>query len=364
MSDIETLIDAMTRTASDFLDSLTADQQKKALLPFGDEAERRSWFYTPTPRAGLPMLEMAPKQQQHVMRLLASGLSEAGYNHAAVVMGLERIVDYTSNFPDRTYGDLPDTRVRDPGNYCVAVFGTPGDTAGWSWRIGGHHLALHYTVRDGFVSSTPAFYGAEPARVVMPGGALLRALPAEEDFARDLLKSLSDGQRAKAIISPVAPTDIVQTNRPRIEDGALYNIGGGGPGGQGLRDKLGLTPEHDEILRYSASTPKGLVASAMDAGQRETFMQLVRTYFDHVPEAIAAQYASILDPNRFDMTAFAWAGSDEFAAPHYYRIQSEALLIEYDCTQNEANHTHSVWRDPRGDFGDNPLVEHYAAAHS
>ena len=176
MSDIATVIGAMTREATDFLDSLSAEQQQKAMVPFSDSEERRRWFYTPTPRAGLPILEMAPKQQQRVMRLLASGLSEPGYNHAAIVMGLERIVDYTSNFPDRTYGDLPNTNVRDPGNYCVAVFGTPGDPNGWSWRIGGHHLALHYTVRDGFVSPTPAFYGAEPARVVMPGGALLRAL--------------------------------------------------------------------------------------------------------------------------------------------------------------------------------------------
>lgn len=364
MSDIETVIDAMTREAADFLDSLSAEQQQKAKLAFENDEERHRWYYTPTPRAGLPLLEMAPKQQQRVMRMLAAGLSEPGYNHAAIVMGLERLVDYTSNFPNRTYGDLPNTIVRDPGNYCVAVFGNPGDEGGWSWRIGGHHLSLHYTARNGFVSPTPAFFGAEPARVTMPGGALLRILPAEEDLARDLLKSLRSDQREKAVISPVPPTDIVQMNRPRIEDGALYQIGGQGPGGQGLREKLGLTPEHDELLRYSASMPKGLPASAMDADQREVLSRLVRTYFDHVPEAIWAQYASVLAPERFDTTAFAWAGSDEFAQPHYYRIQSEDLLIEYDCTQNDANHTHSVWRDPQGDFGDNPLVEHYAAAHS
>jgi hypothetical protein len=53
----------------------------------------------------------------------------------------------------------------------------------------------------------------------------------------------------------------------------------------------------------------------------------------------------------------------EPGAPHYYRIQGERLLIEYDCTQDEANHTHSVWRDPEGDFGEDILARHYAVEH-
>src|SRR5262249_15844928 len=45
--------------------------------------------------------------------------------------------------------------------------------------------------------------------------------------------------------------------------------------------------------------------------------------------------------------------------PHYYRVQSPAFLIEYDNTQNNANHIHSVWRDFNGDFGEDLLREHY-----
>src|SRR5439155_3716240 len=121
---------------------------------------------------------------------------------------------------------------------------------------------------------TPAFFGAEPARVAMPGGATLRTLAAEEDLARQLLETLNPDQRAQAVLSPIAPTDIVQMNRPRIEDGALYQIGGAGPGGQGLRDKLGLTPAHDELLRYSEK-PKGLPSGVMDGSQRELLTRLV-----------------------------------------------------------------------------------------
>ena len=60
---------------------------------------------------------------------------------------------------------------------------------------------------------------------------------------------------------------------------------------------------------------------------------------------------------------FAWAGGIERREPHYYRIQTPAFLIEYDDTQNNANHTHAVWRDFEGDFGMDLLAEHYKSSH-
>jgi hypothetical protein len=362
MNDVDMLVAQITEAARRYLGGLTPEQASRAVFPFADEEERRRWYYTPTPRPGLYLRELSPAQHQDVMRLLAASLSEVGFNYSSAVIGLERLVDYTSNFPERPYGDLEGTRVRDPGNYCVAVFGSPGDHE-WSWRIGGHHLSLHVTVRNGSVSMMPAFFGAEPAHVRMPGGVLMRALSAEEDVARDLLRMLDATQQKRAVISPIAPTDIVQTNRPRIQDAALPQIGGGGPGGQHLRDSLGLTPDHDEMYRYSV-TPKGLIAAEMRPEQRETLARLVRVYFEHLPEAVQRQHELLLEPPHFDGTAFAWAGPPDFGAPHYYRIQGKRLLIEYDCTQNDANHTHSVLRDPEGDFGDDLLAQHYALDHS
>lgn len=245
----------MTRTAAGFLDSLRDAQRDQATQSFEDEDARHKWFYTPTPRVGLPIREMTPEQHQWIRRLLATGLSEAGYNYAAFVLGLEYIVDHHSGFPDRTWGDLPGTRVRDPGNYSVAVFGAPGEESGWGWTIGGHHLSLHFTLKQGRISPTPAFFGAEPARTLLPGHQIFRLLAAEEDSARELLELFDPDRRAKAVISPVAATDIVQMNRSSVQDGALYTVGGTGPGGQGLREQLGLTPELDEKLRYSL-TPR------------------------------------------------------------------------------------------------------------
>jgi hypothetical protein len=360
MSDISTVATRMAEAAGGLLDALTPEQRQKATLSFEDEAERLTWFYTPTPRVGLRLNEMAPRQIQKVMQLLAAALSEPGYNVVSTVMGLENIVDYRAHFPDRTYGNLEGTRLRDPGNYFVAVFGAPGGAGPWSWRIGGHHVALHFTVRDGAVSPTPAFFGSEPHYTNLPGGQLLRPLAAEEDLARELLAMLDPDQRKVAILSPAPPTDIVQTNRPKVEDGALNVSTGGGPGGSALREQLGLTSEMEEALRYS-TTPKGLPADAMTPAQRDVFTRLVRVYLERVADPIAEQYvASLLDRSQLGRSTFAWAGPEQRFGPHYYRVQGERLLIEYDCTQTGANHTHTVWRDPAGDFGEDILAQHLA----
>ena len=297
MEKVAVLANGMAQAASNFLDALSSEQRSAGSLRFGDEEERRRWFYTPTPRVGLRLGDLAPRQQQKVMQLMATGLSEPGYNYASLLMGLENVVDRWSGFPDRTYGDLPNTRVRDPANYFVAVFGTPGDESGWSWRIGGHHLSLHYTVRGGLVYPTPAFFGAEPAWSTLPGGVVLRPLAAEEDCARELLALLTPEQLTQAVLAPAPPTDIVQMNRPQIEDGALPRIGGPGPGGERLRTALGLTPELDEMVRYSL-TPKGLPASAMDTVQRDALVRLVRVYLDHLPEEIVDGYTPLLEPGQ------------------------------------------------------------------
>lgn len=349
-ADLAALVGEMTGAVTAFLDVLSPEQRAATVLDFADQPERRRWFYTPTGRLGLALLDMTPEQSQAVFRMLAVGLSPAGYNHACMVIAMEHVLDYKYGFPARPYGGTPGTRVRHPGNYRVAVFGRPADPA-WSWRIGGHHIALQFTVCGSAVSVTPAFFGGEPARSELPGRAVLRLMAEEEDGARALLRDFSPRQRGIATICPVPPTDMVQENSPRVVAGAVPTIGGEGPGGQVLRDYLRLTPAHDDMYRYTAE-PKGLPAAHMSPGQREQLELLVRTYFSHLAEPLGAQYGHVFDQDAFDRTSFVWAGPAEEGAPHYYRIQGERLLIEYNCAQNGANHKHSAWRDPAGDFGD------------
>ena len=166
----------MAEAARTWLDSLTTDQRAVATgaVPADDasDAERRRWFYTPTDHGGLTVHQQRPAQQRAAMRLVATGLSTAGYVTVATTMGLENVLDQTEGFVAR----FDRERGRDPGLYYLRVFGEPGGTAPWGWRFGGHHVSLNNLVVDGaLVATTPCFMGADPAVVA---AARRRAEPA------------------------------------------------------------------------------------------------------------------------------------------------------------------------------------------
>lgn len=373
---VRVAVERMAQAAADWLAALTVEQRRKAALPFDGE-ERQRWFYTPTERAGLPLVEMDPIQRQRARRLLAAGLSRPGYAAAAAIMALEYLLDqeegWRTDYPGRT---VPTAR-RDPELYFFAVFGEPGGRAPWGWRVGGHHIALHYTIVDGrIVAPVPCFFGAHPAEAPLVGPGRLRPLAGEEDLARALVHALDEGQRVEAVLAPAAPPDLVQANRPRVEEGALprslteiFSVPL--PAEQAARrhaaearfaERLGLRPEHLEALRYTR-VPKGLAAARMSAVQRDLLLALIRQYVDRLPEEVAAYYTARLTGAALDAVHFAWAGGLEPRQPHYYRVQGPRLLIEYDNTQDDVNHIHAVWRDPEGDFGADLLAQHYARAH-
>jgi hypothetical protein len=309
--------DAMAAAAVDWLASLDPAQRAKATWPFPAEEERTRWYYTPTERGGLPLAEMGPVQQRLAHRLVASGLSEGGYATAATVMGLENVLDAKEGWRRGYDGRAVPHRGRDPQLYFVSVFGDPGAGA-WGWRVGGHHVAVNYTVgAGGEVSASPLFLGANPAMTRLVGPGVLRPLAAEEDLGRELLDALAPDQRATALLSPEAPGDIVQTNRPRVR----------------------------------AGPPEGLAAAGMLPQQRELLAGLVRQYLGRLPVLLAAAQAELVLGERLEEVHFGWAGGAEPGQPHYYRLQGPRLYVEYDNVQNGANHVHSVWRDPEGDFG-------------
>ncbi|HET8789559.1 MAG TPA: DUF3500 domain-containing protein, partial [Actinomycetes bacterium] len=74
--------DGMAAAADGWLASLGPEQRAKACYPFPTDEERTTWYYTPTERGGLPLAEMGPVSQRLAHRLVASGLSEGGYNTA------------------------------------------------------------------------------------------------------------------------------------------------------------------------------------------------------------------------------------------------------------------------------------------
>ena len=284
-------------------------------------------------------------------------------------MGLENPLDFQESWgSSRRLGVGDELRVRDPNRYYFSFFGDPNDDD-WAWRFGGHHVCVQCAVADGQIASpTPTFFGANPAESPLGGDYTLRPLAGEEDLARELLHLLSDERRAQAVLSANAPDDIMQGNRPRVEYGVLplpgWEMMGTTPDPDGLakrRARQGLDDAALEASRFTLAA-KGLPASAMSEGEREALGALVHQYIERMPEDLMEpEHAKIRAD--FDAIHFAWAGGIERGEGHYYRLQAPRFLVEHDNTQNDANHIHSVWRDPEGDFGGDALAEHYRAAH-
>jgi hypothetical protein len=367
----------MAEAAVALIESFDETRRAVACWPMGDHDERLRWFYTPTDHGGLAISAMRPAQQRLTHRLVATGLSQPGYVTVATIMGLDNVLDMIEGWT-ATWGR---ERGRDPGLYFVRIFGDPANSEPWSWRFGGHHVSIHHTIVDGeVVGSTPCFLGADPASSPLLGPHLLRPLAAAEDLGRELVRSMDESQRALAIVAPVAPVDLVSANR------AVYGAGDGDlalPLGEVWRGRFsgelgarveaiqaqaeaaaGLTVEHLEAVRLLADRPRGVSAERLRADQRQLLRALLDVYVQRIPDELAeAESAKYASDSALDALHVAWAGGLEPGEGHYYRIHGPTLLAEYDNTQRGANHVHTVWRDPRHDFGADALRAHYEHDH-
>ena len=311
-------VPAMTTTVNAFLASLSSAQRNQATFEFSDE-ERLNWHFIPRVRNGLPLKEMEPYQRQFAQGMLVSGLSQSGYIKATTIMSLEKVL----------YELEGGRRTRDPEDYYFSVFGTPSDTGTWAWRVEGHHLSVNFSIDGGKVaSSTPSFFGANPAEVKEGPLKGLRPLGREEDLGRELLAALDSSQRQSVMIATEAPDDIL------------------------------MRPEQSE-----PEPPKGVAAADMTPDQREMLFNIVREYTSNMSPEEAAKAVETIREAGVDQIHFAWAGSNMRGEGHYYRVQGPTFIIEYDNIQNSANHIHSVWRDLTNDFGADLLSMHYKASH-
>jgi hypothetical protein len=309
----------MTEAANRFLVSLTPEQKAKATFKF-DDAERMNWFYVPIERKGLPLREMTPYQKHLASALLSAGLSQSGYMKAVTIMSLEDVL----KMMEKDSGER-----RNPEKYYFSIFGTPADDATWGYRVEGHHVSQNWTVVRGKVADAPSFFGDNPAEVRVGPRAGLRTLSAEEDLGRDLISSLDAEQKKTAIVDPTAPKDVLTTNSRKA---ALKN------------------------------QPNGILASKLNAKQFDKLQALIGEYVNNVPQQVAAAREELVKKAGKNIW-FAWAGGINKGDPHYYRIQTPAFLIEFDDTQDNANHIHSVWREFNGDWGEDLLQEHYQQSH-
>lgn len=309
---------AMSSAAGKWLASLSAEQRDRAVFPF-DSEERLRWHYVPNetfPRKGLTIKDMNESQRALAHDLLKTGLSARGYLTATSIMELEKVLRAIE-------GGV--RMARDHEAYLFSVFGTPGDKQAWGWRFEGHHLSVRFDVVGAkLTASSPAFFGSNPAEVRDGPQKGTRVLGAEEDAGRALLDSLDATERATAILPIEAPGDILTTTKVTV-------------------DPL---------------SPIGIKASALTKPQRDLLMSLIDVYAGLMASEVAAERMDRLKKAGLDNIAFAWAGETEKGKKHYYRLQGPTFLVEYDNTQNDGNHIHSVWRDFNGDFGRDLLREH------
>jgi hypothetical protein len=313
----------MHDAARAFLATLSPELKARTLLAFNSD-ERLNWHFVPKTgeRKGLPIKEMSGDQRKAALELLRAGLSEKGYGKASTIRELETVLRQVENNP----------RVRDPELYYFSVFGEPSETGNWGWRYEGHHCSLNWTLVKGkSIASTPQFFGSNPGEVRVdipnapPRGT--RVLGKEEDLGRTLVQGLDDGQRSEAVLDAKAPSDII-TGAAR---------------------------------QAAIQEDRGIAYNKLTRDQQGLLLSIIQEYADAQPRPLAQQRLGAIRRAGLDKVKFAWMGALQKDQGHYYRIQGPTFLIEYDNTQNNANHVHSVWRDFKGDWGMDLLAMHHRA---
>ena len=318
---------SMSTAATRFLASLTPEQRKQATFTLESE-ERLRFNFIPEeafPRNGLPLRAMTDQQRTLAHELLKTALSERGYLTYTGIMQLENILKVT---------EVGGKFARDPVQYRFSIFGEPSASGTWGWRVEGHHISMHFTIVKGaLAANTPTFAGTNPAEVrdEVPGGLPkgTRVLGLQEDAGRALVTALDATQRTTAIINATAPNEIA-TNAN---------------------------------LDISPLSPAGITVAAMNPAQRDLLMKVIDSYAGLMAADIAAERMAKIKAAGIENVAFAWAGPVERGQRHYFRVQGPTFLIEFDNSQNNGNHVHSIWRDFKGDFGRDLLREHLKTAH-
>ena len=309
----------MTKAAIKFLQLLSTEQKEKAQFTFDNE-ERFNWHFVPISRKGIPLKELTATQRKAGFDLLHTVLSDTGFNKVTSIMSLENVLKEVENRP-------ADDHHRDPENYYFSIFGNPVDSI-WGWRFEGHHTAFNFSFKNSqLIAATPGFLGTNPAVVLSGPEKGKQVLKDETELGIALLHSLDEKQLKKAIISDTALKEILTFDSRK----AMIN------------------------------DQRGILYNELSSAQQKIFIQLLSVYIHRYTRFFATGMMQEIEAAGLNNLRFAWAGERQPAIghPNYYRIQGPTIIIEYDNTQNNANHVHSVIRDLKNDFGGDELLQHY-----
>lgn len=318
-----------------FLATLTADERQKTTYAF-DDTLRRKWTNLPVglvPRAGIRYGSLSDSSRLAFHRVLTTLFSSRGYLKTTSIMQLDDILNglYQDAYAQGKINEKTLKRTQNlrwaHGNYFISVWGQPQPSQPWGLNFGGHHLALNVTVAGNVLTTSPFFYGTDPAEVKSGKYAGLRVLSKEEDYGFVLVNMLTPAQRAKAVLTRAVPEDII------------------------------TSPQGSQRLTEYA----GLPASAMTPEQREMLKLLVGEYLHNFEHEKAHQLFERFLKTGFTKAYFAWIGALQNNRPHYYVVHTPDFLIEYDNVgfENDGNHIHAILREKGQDFGEDLLKQHY-----
>lgn len=313
--------------ANVFLNSLSDEIKAKTLFTLED-TERFNMNYVPIPRAGATFHDFDDTQKKAALELLRASLSEEGFRKSQEIIELEKVLRIIENDDN---DKMPDGRPRrDPLNYHFCIFGKPSKDQPWGWRFEGHHLSLNFTSTNGIISSsTPTFFGTNPGIVRSTEYKGKEVLKKEAQLGFSLLHSMTQEQLKTVVFTDVAPHDIITTTKRKVEQ--LESL--------------------------------GIAYRDLSKNQKKIFMELLELYINNYEHGFAEGFRDKITKAGIDNLKFAWAGSLQPGKGHYFRLQGPSLLIEYDNTQNNANHVHTVVRDLTNDYGEDALKSHYEKEH-
>ena len=312
------------KAANKFINYLNKEQKLKALFPFENEERFHFHFYPKDDRKGLMLNDMNDAQKSAAINLMHACLANKSVIKIAQIMSLERILKAQEKRPSSDH-------YRDAGKYFVSIFGIPGNNTIWGWRLEGHHISFNFTARNNkLLSGSPGFLGSNPG-IVQDGDLKgLQVLQEEAEGGFKLLRSLTDAQVVKTRVDANAPNEIITfINRHALD-----------------------------------IEPSGIYYNELTNIQQQHVLHLIKIYVNRYTRLLADDLLKEIQDEGLDKVSFAWAGSTNnvFGNAYYYRIQGPTFVIEFDNSQNNANHVHSVYRDIKNDFGDE-LLEHYKQEH-
>jgi hypothetical protein len=335
----------IVENANAFLATLSEKQRSAVHYKFDDDQQRARWSNFPTgfvPRGGLSLEELSDTQQNAALALVASTLSQKGFDKVEEIRRADDVFKATPH-QHPPFGNNKDggpghplfggAKDGSPGGgfkggaanhemfgknlYYISILGTPSEKDPWMLQFGGHHLALNITILGDRGTLTPSLTGAQPGTYTA-NGKTVRPLGQENDKGFALLNALDDSQRKQAILNY------------RVAD-------------------LVLGPGHDG----QTIQPEGLKASAMDEKQRWMLLDLISEWVGIANDNFAAPRMVEIKAGLED-TWFAWSGPTTVEpgknGTSYYRIQGPKLVIEY-APQPGEDHVHTIYRDPTNDYG-------------